>query len=132
VYDLSVYSNNFWSYAKNIGKEATLDEVFIKWANKIDLDINLGKEIYKEVTAEVNSLFGKKAFVTNPIGTPAADGIGNSGAIPVGDPTAMTPPNPGVPETMNQNNIPVEQQEIDPITGQPKEPDNMLSILKGE
>ena len=134
---MSIYSTNFWSYAKDFGKEATLNEVFLKWANKTDININLGKEVFREITAEVNNLFNKKAFPDNqffnPTGTPSFDGVGSSAAIPITNPsTADNNPalNTGTPTGVNKNNIP---EEIDPVTGQPKEQkDTMLDILRND
>ena len=136
---MSIYSNNFWKYAKNYGKEATLDEVFIKWAKIIDLEINLGSEIFREVTAEVNKLFGiKEAFgAGSPAVGPGAgnpsDVSMNGGAIPVSnDNSTMPPSNPGMPNTgVQNNNIP--SSDTSKKEEQVKPEETLLgSMLQGE
>ena len=131
---MSIYSNNFWKYAKNYGKEATLDEVFVKWANKIDLDIDLGSEIFKEVTAEINKLFGIKEAVDSQFLVPQVGS--NSDMNPAGSAQSVISPDANAqvitqdPAT-SQTNIPIKKEEQ--VKPEVKPEETLLgSMLQGE
>jgi hypothetical protein len=62
------FASNFWNYAKNAKKVETLENIFIKWANKVDLPLNDLRIVWGKVQNDVNILFSrsKEALVHPP------------------------------------------------------------------
>jgi len=110
---ISSYTKDFWKFASNLHGINTIENAFMLWAKKASyLDFNSLKQIWENVTTDVNSYFGIKeaAEITLPDGTKIETGDQPEVSSPISPSVSGVPmpPSPSVsPEgLMNQKQVP--------------------------
>jgi hypothetical protein len=57
---IEMHTSNFWNYAGNLNRTASIDRIFEEWINKQSISLDTALDVWNKVQSDVNEAFSRK------------------------------------------------------------------------